>query len=187
MAVVTIPDEGRTITDRDQVSSYLASVGIDYDSWPTDVLSGDNPSADVILSAYTSQIERLKAKGGYVTADVIDMHPNTPGLETMLAKFNIEHTHDEDEVRYVVAGRGLFSLHIPERPVINVEVVAGDLLRVPRGVPHWFNLCGERRIRAIRLFQNRNGWIPYYTASGVDRKYQPVCFGPAYVPVSVAS
>src|SRR5207249_9188533 len=91
---------------------------------------------------------------------------DTPGLDAMLAKFNIEHTHDEDEVRYIISGRGLFHIHPPQGPVVAIEVKAGDLIRVPRGTLHWFDLCGDRRIRAIRLFQEKSGWTPHYT----DRK-----------------
>ena len=52
---------------------------------------------------------------------------------------------------------------------------------MPRGTHHWFDLCAERRIRAIRLFQDPSGWTPHYTDSGIDRGFQPLCFGPAYV------
>jgi len=55
---------------------------------------------------------------------------------------------------------------------------------VPRGTWHWFDLCADRDIRAIRLFQDKSGWTPHYTQSGVDQGYQPVCFGPTYVPLS---
>ena len=81
----------------------------------------------------------MKQRGGYVTADVIDVNPNTPNLETMLAKFDKEHTHDEDEVRFILAGRGIFFLHLGEK-VASVEVGPGDMLRVPRGTTHWFTL-----------------------------------------------
>ena len=62
-----------------------------------------------------------------------------------------------------------------------IEVEAGDLIRVPRGTWHWFDLCADRRIRAIRLFQDPSGWTPHYTESGVDKGFEPVCFGPAYL------
>jgi 1,2-dihydroxy-3-keto-5-methylthiopentene dioxygenase len=185
MAVVTIPDENRSLTDAAEIASYLASVGIDYERWAASATVRLDAPADEILAAYAPQIEQLKARGGYVTADVIDVNPQTSGLEEMLAKFNIEHSHDEDEVRYIVAGRGLFHIHPqgqPGHPVVAIEVTAGDLIRVPRGTLHWFNLCSDRRIRAIRLFQNKSGWAPQYTGSGVDRGYQPLCFGPAYIP-----
>jgi 1,2-dihydroxy-3-keto-5-methylthiopentene dioxygenase len=61
------------------------------------------------------------------------------------------------------------------------------LIRVPRGTWHWFDLCGDRDIRAIRLFQDKSGWTPHYTESGADRGYQPLCMGPAYIPLRTAS
>ena len=112
-----------------------------------------------------------------MTADVIDVNPGTPGLEAMLAKFNKEHWHDEDEVRFIISGHGLFHIHPKDGPVVGIEVESGDLIRVPRGTWHWFNLCADRRIRAIRLFQDTAGWTPLYTDSGVDADFVPMCFG----------
>lgn len=181
MAVVTVPGEDRTLTNAEEIIRYLAGIGIEYEQWAADVPVSFDASADEILAAYGPQIERLKERGGYTTADVIDVSPQTAGLEAMLAKFNVEHSHDEDEIRYIVAGRGLFHIHPAGRSVVGIEVTAGDLIRVPRGTLHWFNLCSDRRIRAIRLFQNQSGWTPNYTGSGVDRSFQPLCFGPAYI------
>jgi len=76
----------------------------------------------------------------------------------------------------------LFHVHPSAAPIVALEVEAGDLIRVPRGTLHWFDLCGDRRIRAIRLFQDSTGWTPHYTNSGVDRSYEPVCWGPRYIP-----
>jgi 1,2-dihydroxy-3-keto-5-methylthiopentene dioxygenase len=181
MALVTIPDEKRTLTDQAEITSYLADLGIDYERWEPKTPVASTASADEILAAYAPQIDELKERGGYVTADVIDVNPKTPGLDAMLAKFNIEHWHDEDEIRFIIAGRGVFHVHPKLGPVIGIEVEAGDLIRVPLGTHHWFDLCSDRRIRAIRLFQDPSGWTPHYTGSGVDRGYEPVCFGPAYI------
>lgn len=182
MANLTIPDESRTLSDPQEIAGYLASIGIDYERWePAPATAADAP-AEAILAAYAVEIEKLKARGGYVTADVIDVHPATPGLEEMLAKFNREHWHDEDEVRFIIQGRGLFHIRPRRGPVVAIEVEAGDLIRVPRGTWHWFDLCADRRIRAIRLFQDPAGWTPQYTGTGVDRNYQPLCLGPSYFP-----
>ncbi|PYV42935.1 MAG: acireductone dioxygenase [Acidobacteria bacterium] len=186
MAIVNIPELNQTISDSEAVARHLASLGIDYERWnPSHPVTTD-ASAEEILAAYAPEIEKLKVRGGYVTADVIDVKPGTPGLEAMLARFNREHWHDEDEVRFIIQGRGLFHIHPPEGPVLAIEVEAGDLIRVPRGTWHWFDLCPDRRIRAIRLFQDSAGWTPHYTDSGVDQNYQPVCFGPAYLPAPTA-
>ncbi len=182
MAVVRIPKEDRVLREQDQVRDYLAGISIDYERWEAVAGVTADASSEEILRAYEDQISELKRRGGYVTADVIDVKPDTPGLDTMLAKFNIEHRHDEDEVRYIVAGRGLFHIHPADGPVAAIEVEAGDLIRVPKGTLHWFDLCGDRRIRAIRLFQDITGWTPHYTNSGVDRGYEPVCLGPRYIP-----
>ena len=185
MAVVRIPNENRTLQAQSDVRDYLAGIGIEYERWQTVAGVGADASAEEILSVYKEQIADLKLRGGYVTADVIDVKPDTPGLDTMLAKFNIEHRHDEDEVRYIIAGRGLFHIHPATGPVVAIEVEAGDLIRVPKGTLHWFDLCGDRRIRAIRLFQDVTGWTPHYTNSGVDRGYEPVCLGPRYIPAQL--
>jgi 1,2-dihydroxy-3-keto-5-methylthiopentene dioxygenase len=181
MAVVRIPEESRTLQEADQVRSYLASIGIAYERWRPEHPVAEDAPAEEILRAYDGEIHRLKESGGYVTADVIDVKPDTPGLDAMLAKFSREHWHDEDEVRFIIEGSGVFHIHPRSGPVCAIEVAAGDLIRVPRGTWHWFDLCASRRIRAIRLFQDAAGWTPRYTDSGVDKGFEPVCLGPTYV------
>ena len=181
MALLTIPAEDRTLADSEGIAAYLAGCGIDYERWiPAHPIAID-ASAEQILEAYSGEIDKLKAHGGYVAADVIDVSAETPGLEEMLARFNREHWHDEDEVRFIISGHGLFHIHPKGGPVVAIEVEAGDLIRVPRGTWHWFNLCSDRQIRAIRLFQDTAGWTPHYTDSGVDEKFLPVCFGVSHL------
>ena len=185
MAVLRFPETGAMFEDEASIRSELAHMGIDYERWELDCVAGD-ATADAVLEAYADEIDEMKRSGGYVTADVIDVMPETPGLEAMLARFDKEHTHSEDEVRFILAGKGIFFLHIAGR-VASVEVHPGDMLRVPKGTTHWFTLCEDKRIRAIRWFQETTGWSPAYTDSGVDRGYQPLCFGPAYVGTRVSS
>jgi 1,2-dihydroxy-3-keto-5-methylthiopentene dioxygenase len=182
MALVRIPEEQRTLDDAASVTAFLSSQGIDYERWESKRHVSSDASADEVLRAYGDKVDELKAKGGYVTADVIDVTAQTPNLETMLNRFKTEHWHDEDEVRFIVEGRGLFHIHPTQGPVFAIEVEAGDLIRVPRGTHHWFDLCADRRIRAIRLFQDASGWTPHYTESGVDAGFQPLCFGPSFLP-----
>jgi 1,2-dihydroxy-3-keto-5-methylthiopentene dioxygenase len=181
MAIVRVPSEDVLLREPDAVAAFLARYSIEFEQWVPDQPITADATPDEVLTAYAREVEALKARGGYVTADVIDVKPETPNLEAMLAKFSREHWHDEDEVRFIVEGRGLFHVHPAAGPVFAIEVEAGDLIRVPRGTHHWFDLCADRRIRAIRLFQDPSGWTPHYTDSGVDRDFQPVCFGPTYV------
>ena len=183
MALVKIPAEDRVVEGVESVRAFLAAQGIEYErAVPGRQVAANAPAAE-LLEAYKDKIDELKARGGYVTADVIDVFPTTPNLDAMLNKFSAEHWHDEDEIRFIVEGRGLFHIHpAGGAPVFAIEVEAGDLIRVPRGTHHWFDLCADRRIRAIRLFQDPSGWTPHYTQTGVDKQFQPVCFGLQYFP-----
>lgn len=177
MARITIADENRTIDDPHEIARFLAPFGITYERWNVDRGVGREATGDEILSAYAPEIEALKAKGGYATADVINVTPQTPGLDAMLDRFNKEHTHSEDEIRFIVLGRGVFHINPEQGPVFAIQTDEGDLINVPAGTRHWFDLCAERTIRAIRLFKDKAGWNPDYLENGVHARYTPVCLG----------
>jgi 1,2-dihydroxy-3-keto-5-methylthiopentene dioxygenase len=178
MAILRLPDEGVTYEETSDVARILEGVGIDF-ARVTLAPEVASASADGVLAACENEIAALKERGGYVTADVIDVNESTPGLDEMLARFRSEHWHDEDEVRLIVSGRGVFHVRAKDAArVVAIEVEAGDMIRVPAGTLHWFDLCSPRAIRAVRLFRDRAGWAPRYTESGAERGYQPVCLGP---------
>ena len=111
MAIVTVPAERRRITDAAEITAFLADHGIHYETWPLEDRVDPAAPADEILAAYAPEIDELKRRGGFVTADVIDVYPDTPNLDAMLAKFNKEHTHTEDEIRFILQGRGVFHIN----------------------------------------------------------------------------
>ena len=181
MATVFIPETQETLKEATDIKTYLEKIKIGFEQWsPNHPLAEDASEAD-ILSAYEEDLAPLKASGGYVHADVINIDAKTPNLDVMLNKFNKEHSHDEDEVRFTLAGHGLFHINPVNSPVVAVEVEAGDLLLVPKGTLHWFDLCGDRTITAIRLFQDTTGWTPHYTESELEQQFQPLCFGSTFV------
>ncbi|HMP79690.1 MAG TPA: acireductone dioxygenase [Pirellulaceae bacterium] len=181
MARVQIPDQQREIVDIDEIRTFLAPFGIWYENWPVAGRIGPRATNEEILAAYEPEINRLKKQGGFVTADVINVTPDTPNLDQMLDKFNKEHTHSEDEVRFTVHGSGVFHIHPEGGPVFSITVESGDLVNVPHGTRHWFNLCSDRTIRCIRLFEDMSGWTPHYVEDAVHGNYAPVCFGPSYL------
>lgn len=182
MATITVSNDNRRIDDRRAISEFLAPFGIWYEHWPVAGRLAEDSTSDDILTEYTPEIERLKQRGGYVTADVINVSPDTPGLDEMLAKFDKEHTHSEDEVRFTVEGRGVFWIHPDDAPVFSIEVEAGDLINVPAGTKHWFHLCDDKHIRCIRLFEDKSGWTPHYVDDAVHAEHPPVCWGTSYLP-----
>jgi 1,2-dihydroxy-3-keto-5-methylthiopentene dioxygenase len=169
--MLVIPDRRQQLTNPKDVAHELAAIGIVYEQWHSSSSASADASADDILAAYDADIQRMKVQGGYVTADVIDIHPHTPNIDALLAKFDKEHTHDDDEVRFTVEGKGIFSINPETAPVVHVLVEAGDLLVVPKNVRHWFNLTKEKRIRTIRLFTDMSGWTPHYRNSQLEQQY----------------
>ncbi len=186
MAHIWIQDSQQQITQRADIEIYLRRYGIWYEHWDVEGRVDVNAEAEDILNAYAPEIQRLIQRGNYVTADVINVSPSTPNLEALLDKFNKEHTHDEDEVRFVVDGSGVFHVNPVSNPVFAVEMHSGDLINVPRGTRHWFNLCGDKTIKTIRLFQDPSGWTPHYLDNSAHSNYEPLCFGPSYLPGALA-
>ena len=181
MARIRIQDENREITGADEIRAFLKPFGIWYEKWDVEGRLPAEATNEQILETYAPEIERLKKSGNFVTADVINVNANTPNLDAMLARFNKEHTHSEDEVRFTVKGAGVFHIHPDNGPVFAIQVESGDLINVPCGTRHWFDLCSDKTIRCIRLFQDMSGWTPHYVEKSVHEGYTPLCLGPAYV------
>jgi len=182
MARVRIQDENRDITAADEIRAFLRPFGIWYEKWDVAGRLPAEATNEQILETYAPEIDRLKKAGNFVTADVINVSPATPNLDALLAKFSKEHTHSEDEVRFTVKGSGVFHIHPDGGPVFAIQVEAGDLINVPCGTKHWFDLCDDKTIRCIRLFQDMSGWTPnYIEGSKLHERYTPVCLGPAYL------
>jgi 1,2-dihydroxy-3-keto-5-methylthiopentene dioxygenase len=185
MAILNVPDDKVTLRGVKEIGEYLAPYGIWFERWHLqDRGLSEEAAQEEILEAYKPEIEKLKERGGYVTADVISVNAQTPGLDVMLAKFDKEHTHSEDEVRFVVQGAGIFHVNPLDGPVFSIEMEPGDLINVPAGTRHWFNLCASRSIRAIRLFKDASGWTPEYLDDAVHARYEPLCFAQTYSPAN---
>jgi 1,2-dihydroxy-3-keto-5-methylthiopentene dioxygenase len=156
-------------TDGAEIATALAEIGVTFERWPTRGLSADADS-DAILAAYAPEIERLTAKGGYRSIDAVSVVPDHPDRAAMRTKFLCEHTHAEDEVRFFVRGEGLFTLHAADR-VWNVLCCEGDLMSVPAGMTHWFDMGAAPNFTAIRMFVNPDGWVAAFTGSDIAERF----------------
>lgn len=174
MATLRVPDQHITLHDKTDIETFLHARGIAYETWSTEATLPSDPGQEEILAAYHHHLHPLMKKRGYHTADVIRVDRHTPHLEAIRDRFNREHTHSEDEVRFFVDGHGVFWFHTNDTSdeVFSVLCVQGDMISVPADSKHWFELGDDPHVRAIRLFTNVAGWVPQYTGSGLDQRYR---------------
>jgi len=157
-------------TGFDEIRQILHGLGVRFERWEADREITPGMTSDEILDAYAREIERLKQEEGYVTVDVISLQPDNPDREALRQKFLSEHTHSEDEVRFFVDGEGMFYLHLEDK-VYQVHCCRNDLISVPAGTPHWFDMGPEPRFTALRLFNNPEGWVANPTGSDIADRH----------------
>ena len=152
------------------IAAELAKIGVRFEQWAANAPVKPGASQDDVIAAYKGDIDRLMAEGGYKAVDVISLTADHPQKDALRQKFLNEHTHSEDEVRFFVAGSGLFTLHIGDR-IYEVLCEQGDLIGVPDGTPHWFDMGPAPSFTAIRLFTNPAGWVAAFTGSDIAARF----------------
>ncbi|MBU6198907.1 MAG: acireductone dioxygenase [Xanthomonadaceae bacterium] len=160
----------KTTSQHEEIARELRAVGVRFERWEASKPIAPGASQDEVLAAYHDDIERLKREEGYQAVDVVSLNPDNPDRAAFRAKFLNEHTHAEDEVRFFVAGRGLFTLHLGEE-VYEVLCERGDLIGVPGGTRHWFDMSEAPYFVAIRLFTNPAGWVANFTGSDIAGRF----------------
>lgn len=173
MTTLTIHRDGSgvvkgPITDRSEIARELKALDVRFERWPTRELQKSATSEDVLL-AYAPEIERLKREGGYRAADVLRLAKGAPDARELRQKFLAEHMHAEDEVRFFVEGGGCFYLHAGDK-VYQVVCTSGDLISVPGGAPHWFDMGPNPEFTAVRLFTNPEGWAAKFTGDDISKR-----------------
>jgi 1,2-dihydroxy-3-keto-5-methylthiopentene dioxygenase len=162
MATLRLTD-GTIYDDQADIDRELAPLNIQLQQWPL----GNDPrllslldqpqlgedDKNIVLNHLDHYFEQLKSSG-YRSRDIIDIHPNLPGINEMLAGFDRCHTHADNEVRYVIAGAGIFGFVRPDKSQIELTVQASEQINVPAGTEHWFHLTASRRFVALRFYQN---------------------------------
>ncbi|MDX2302738.1 MAG: cupin domain-containing protein [Microscillaceae bacterium] len=176
MAILNIPDQNISINNTQEIKAFLNERGVFLDQWEASVDFAPDADQETVLNAYAHALKPYMESNGYKTADVINIHPETPNYEAIRNKFLSEHIHTEDEVRFFVEGQGYFWFNLDngKDPIFNVLCQAGDLISVPANTRHWFDAGKENpNVKAIRIFIDQSGWVPHYTESGVDTQYNP--------------
>ncbi|MFB2892614.1 acireductone dioxygenase [Aerosakkonemataceae cyanobacterium BLCC-F50] len=177
MAKLRLAD-GTIHTDWLTISNELSPLNIQLNYWSV----GEDPQLhhlleqeslndeekEQVLTALDGYFEQLQQTANYQSRDLIVLHPETPNLDALLAKFDRIHTHADDEVRYIIDGEGIFGFVRPDGSQVELTVQAEEYINVPAGTEHWFYLTPKRRIKAIRYFTGTEGWVPQYTGTQIN-------------------
>lgn len=164
-------ENGQTLENLAEIQKELTPLNVELKHWPTnpevqkllDSASLNDDEKEQVAKAHDKYFNELKASAGYQTRDLIVLHKDIPALDDLLAKFAGCHTHDDDEVRYIVDGEGIFGFVRPDGSQVALTIQAGKYINVPANTEHWFVLTDEKRIKALRYFTSTDGWTPHYT------------------------
>ena len=169
--------EVRLRTDETNViSTELAARGIAFEHWPVAADLDVSRPAEQILTEYAEPVAAINRDGRYRHIDVTLLRPDESDPDwrataiSARSKFLAEHRHAEDEVRFFVAGRGCFYLHL-EPEVLAVVCERGDVLSVPAGTRHWFDMGSQPDFAAIRFFEREDGWIGDFTGDAIGQRF----------------
>jgi 1,2-dihydroxy-3-keto-5-methylthiopentene dioxygenase len=161
---------GPSLDEHTAIAAELGKVGVRFEQWEASKPIAPGASQDEVIAAYRGDIDRLMGEAGYQAVDVISLTPDHPDRATLRQKFLSEHTHSEDEVRFFVAGSGQFTLHIDGK-VYDILCEQGDLIGVPDGTRHWFDMSDSPYFVAIRLFTNKDGWVANFTGDDIAQRF----------------
>ena len=157
-------------TDHAQMARELSTIGVGFEQWQATQPIVPGASSDEVMAAYRIDIDRLVSVRDFKSVDVVSIAPDHPDREQMRGKFLDEHFHKEDEVRFFVAGSGLFTLHVDGK-VYEIQCVEGDLIAIPDATPHWFDMGPEPSFVAIRFFTKPDGWVGHFTGTDIAQKF----------------
>jgi 1,2-dihydroxy-3-keto-5-methylthiopentene dioxygenase len=152
------------------IAEQLQKIGVRFEQWEASAPLKPGASQDEVFTAYKFDIDKIVAEKGFKTVDVVSISPDDPERDAKRGKFLSEHFHKEDEVRFFVAGSGLFTLHVEDR-VYEILCTQGDLIGVPDSTKHWFDMGPAPYFIAIRFFTEPDGWVGHFTGSDWADKF----------------
>ena len=156
--------------DGAEIAQALAEIAVAFERWPARPGLSASATDEEVAALYAPEIARLKAQGGYQAMDVARMKPDHPDRAAIRTKFLSEHRHDEDEVRFFIEGAGLFCLREGGKVYLAL-CETGDLISVPAGIRHWFDMGEHPRFTAVRLFTSPEGWVARYTGDPIAEAF----------------
>ena len=154
----------------DDIKEQLSKIGVSLELRNSEGPITDQSTQDEILKAYEDSVSKLMKERGFQTADVISVTPALENHPELRKKFLNEHTHSDDEARFFIDGKGLFCIHTDNK-VFAMLCEKDDLINVPAGTKHWFDMGPEPNFKCIRVFTNQEGWVAEFTGNNIAEKF----------------
>lgn len=152
------------------IRDALASIGVEFERWQAHQPLSPTATPEEVMAAYQEAIDALNQKYGFVTVDVVSMHPEHPQAEAARGKFLAEHTHSDFETRFFVDGSGAFYIRSGGKVYMTV-CTRGDLINLPANTTHWFDMGPRPTFKAIRFFRIADGWVGNFTGDTIAERF----------------
>ncbi|KAI0631852.1 1,2-dihydroxy-3-keto-5-methylthiopentene dioxygenase [Trametes polyzona] len=140
----------------------LAALGVLY--WR---ISVDSPEG------WEKQIDAIADERQYRSRDIVTASRRVLSKEEFderMAMFFKEHIHEDEEIRYLLAGSAYFDVREHTTDAwIRCHLEAGDMIILPAGIYHRFSLDENERARTLRLFKDQPKWEAHYRGPETDK------------------
>ncbi|MGY4493116.1 acireductone dioxygenase [Pseudomonas sp. TE3610] len=141
----------KVLTHLEDIAATLAEHGVRLERRAAEAPIRPGASLEEVSEAYRAQIDQLMTEHGCQTLEVISVDSDHPLKEQLRARLLDEQVSQANEARWFVAGRGLLTLHV-EGYVYALLCERGDLVTVPAGMGHWFDMGEQPRLVVVRVF-----------------------------------
>jgi 1,2-dihydroxy-3-keto-5-methylthiopentene dioxygenase len=103
------------------------------------ILSYSFPVSD---ESSRDEVDALAKSRNYAHSDEITVSPQVMGsaYEEKIDMFYREHIHEDEEIRYILDGKGYFDVRDQDDKWLRIQVTPGDLLILPSGIYHRFTV-----------------------------------------------
>lgn len=166
-ALVSFDAQGRwgeALVCQQRITQALHGQGVAFGHIPVAQDVGDG--LDAALEAYAEALAPLRRQLEVRSADRVTLRPGHADWARLRAGFLAEHAHAQAEIRFFLAGTGLFYVRTGNG-FVGLLCEAGDWVAVPAGAPHFFDGGDEPDFDALRLFGTPDGWAAQPTGAPV--------------------